>query len=195
MQLHPLSIAFDGLVGSSLMFALMWVITNSGLANCNMVAAIGSMLTSDRNREGLLGFSIYILGGLLFAAVYNVLLTMINIQSATLMIGASIFIGFAHGLVVSFAIIAIFSERHLDTRFQNASIGIGIAHLIAHMLYGLSIGVLFCLRMNLISSTVLNDKSPLFIYSMVALAALPFIMSIFSIDKRLHNLIVQKKHI
>ena len=136
----------DGLIASAVMFTFMWLITNSKLANCNMVVALGSLLTRDKKSEFFVGLGVYTLGGVMFGLLYNLLLSEIYIDNPYFMIGASTFIGFVHGIVVSYAIIAIFSEKHHDPRFQNASLEIGVAHLFSHVVFGLVVGMMFAYR-------------------------------------------------
>ena len=184
MELFLLQSTTDGLIGSLVMFILMWLITNSGLANCNMIGAIGSIMTKDRTKENIYGFATYLAGGVFFSLVYNLLLSEIFVKSPYFMISASVFIGFVHGLVVSYAIIAIFSERHTDRRFQNVSIGIGIAHLVAHMIFGFTVGVLFSVQHGLINTASFDKTNPFLVYSGMVVSAVCVLMFMFSLERR-----------
>ena len=184
MDTFFLNTTIDGLIGSLVMFILMWLITNSGLANCNMVGAIGSIMTRSRTKENIYGFATYLAGGIFFSAIYNLLLSEVFVQSPHFMIFASIFIGFVHGLIVSYAIIAIFSERHTDRRFQKVSIGIGIAHLIAHMVFGFTIGVLFSVQHGLLNAESFTNTNPFLVYSGMVVAAICVLMFMFSLERK-----------
>ncbi len=187
MYIDYLEIALYGLIGVSLMFSVMWLITNSGLANCNMVGAIGSMLTADKKRENLYGFAVYLAGGLFFTFVYNYIFEATNIGSTNFTLVLSLFLGFIHGLVVSYAIIAVFSLGHRDDRFREVSIGIALAHLVAHMIFGFCLGMLFCMRTGMLSTGFSYESSPFMVYAFCALTALPVMMSIFSIDRKIRK--------
>ncbi len=193
MDLNHLEIVFYGMIGVFLMFSVMWLITNSGLANCNMVGAIGSMLTADRKRENLYGFAVYVLGGLFFTFVYNYIFEVTNIDSTNFTLILSLFLGFIHGLIVSYAIIAVFSLGHRDDRFRDVSIGIALAHLVAHMIFGFSLGILFCMRNGMLSSGFSYERSPYMVYAFFALIALPVMMSIFSLDRKIRKPVKVRK--
>ncbi len=193
MEAFLLQTTTDGLIGSLVMFILMWLITNSGLANCNMVGAIGSIITKDRSKENFYGFLTYLVGGVFFSFVYNLLLSEIFVKSSYFMVSASVFIGFVHGLVVSYAIIAIFSERHTDVRFQNVSIGIGVAHLVAHMVYGFTIGVLFSIQHGLINMASFDKTNPYLVYTGMVIAAVCVLMFMFSLERRFQKNKKKKK--
>ena len=66
-----------------------------------------------------------------FTFVYNMIFQEIMIDSVNFMLLLAMFLGFVHGLIVSYAIVAVFSHKHKDDRFQEVSIGIALAHLIA----------------------------------------------------------------
>ena len=193
MFLGNLSVLLDGFVGVLSMFSIMWLITNSGLANCNMVGAIGSMLTKDRQKENLYGFTVYLFGGLFFAFLYNYIFLATKIPSMNFMLFMSLFLGFIHGLVVSYAIIAVFSHQHKDERFKDVSIGIALAHLFAHMLFGLTLGLMFCMRSGLLNPNFSFHKNPMAVYTFFAITALPVLMSIFSIDRKIHKPVEEKE--
>jgi hypothetical protein len=173
----------------------MWLITNSGLANCNMVGALGSIFTRDRSKENFIGFVVYLCGGVMFSVIYDLILAELFtiVPSAGFMISAGMFIGFAHGLVVSYAIIAIFSERHVDKRFQQVSIGIGIAHLIAHVLFGFTIGALFSYNYGLVDSVAIENVNPMVVYASLVLLAVCFLMVMFSIERRIQKALRRQK--
>jgi hypothetical protein len=184
MEVFFYNAAVDGIIGSLVMSILMWLITNSGLANCNMIGAIGSMLTEDRNKENIYGAAIYLAGGISFSIIYNLLLSEIFVKSPYFMISASVFIGFVHGLVVSYAIIAVFSFRHTNRRFQNVSIGIGIAHLVAHMFFGFTVGVLFSFQHGLLKATSFDNTNPFLVYAGMVVASICVLMFMFSLERK-----------
>lgn len=195
MLANYLGTAMDGAVGVFLMFAIMWLITNSGLANCNMVGAIGSMITPDKTKENVYGLLVYVAGGMFFTFVYNMIFQEIMIDSVNFMLLLAMFLGFVHGLIVSYAIVAVFSHKHKDDRFQEVSIGIALAHLIAHMIFGVTLGLLFCLRHEILTTSMTYDNSPFMIYTFFAMTALPIMMSIFSIEKKIRKPVRVRKDV
>jgi len=44
--------------------------------------------------------------------------------------------------VVSFALVVLVAEHHPLERFQKAGMGVAVAHLLGHLVYGLIIGLL-----------------------------------------------------
>ena len=62
-----LGIILSGLVASLVMVFVMQLITLSGIANANMVQAIGGLVTRQRRFSVLVGLLIYFSAGILFA--------------------------------------------------------------------------------------------------------------------------------
>ena len=118
MEMFLYNTTVDGLIGSLVMFILMWLITNSGLANCNMIGAIGSIMTKSRTKENIYGFATYLAGGVFFHSLQSAF-KWIFVQSPYFMISASVFIGFVLSLIVSYAII-IYFQKGIRTQDFNS---------------------------------------------------------------------------
>jgi len=50
-------------------------------------------------------------------------------------------IGFAHGLFVSFLLIVSVAEHHPLAKFRRVGFGVAITYLVAHVVYGFTIGL------------------------------------------------------
>ena len=129
-----------GFIASLLMIGFMHLITISGIANANMIQAIGGLVTRERKSSFKIGLMIYFLAGILFSIGYPQILSQLQSSSPAVLIFAGIFLGFAHGLIVGFAIVIEAVGRHPLPEFRNAGFSVAIAHILGHMVYGVSIG-------------------------------------------------------
>ena len=134
-----------GLCATGAMVMFMQLLTRSGLANADMVRAIGSLFTKSPKSSTLVGGLIHALVGLLFAFVYGVTLQLAGAQGL-LFILLSTGIGFFHGFVMSFILVTAVAEHHPLKRFREAGLSVAISHLGGHVVYGFVIGVVFVLN-------------------------------------------------
>ena len=51
--------------------------------------------------------------------------------------------GLFHGVVVGFVGVITVAEHHPITKFKQAGFTVAVAHLFGHVVYGLSIGIIF----------------------------------------------------
>ncbi len=135
-----------GLAGTGAMTLLMSVITRTGLANADMVRAIGSIVTRSLDRALLVGVALYTTGGLVFAILYAAALSFFPLKGFWPTFGASSLLGFVHGFVMSFVLVAAVAEHHTLERFREAGFGVALAHLIGHIAYGMGVGAVLGLR-------------------------------------------------
>ena len=131
-----------GIVATAVMSLGLYFIHWGGLANADMIRAIGSAVT--RTEEGALlpGLIIHFSSGIIFAFIYIVFWSLWGIQSVTIYLLLGLLLGAAHGLVVSFMLLALVAEHHPLPRFQQAGVGVAFAHLIGHVVYGAVLGAI-----------------------------------------------------
>ena len=130
-----------GLAGTIAMTLVMTLITRIGLANADMVRAIGSLVTRSLRRALPVGIALYTLGGLLFAVPYGVALTLLALKGVWPILGVSAVIGFAHGFVMSFVLVVSVAEHHPMEQFRDSGFGVAVAHIFGHIAYGLGVGL------------------------------------------------------
>ena len=67
-----------GFFASLLMIGFMHLITISGIANANMIQAIGGLVTRERKSSFKIGLMIYFLAGILFSIGYQQILSQLQ---------------------------------------------------------------------------------------------------------------------
>ena len=129
-----------GIIATAGMTAFLWLIDKTGKVNANMVRALGSALTRSVETSLVPGLIIHFVSGIFFAFIYIYALNMIQLGSLFSLALAGGIIGFAHGFAFSF-IMVILAEHHPVERFQNAGFQVAIVHFIAHIIYGILVGL------------------------------------------------------
>jgi hypothetical protein len=129
-----------GVLGGVVMEAVLWGIGAAGWARANMIVAVGSLLTKNRDNAWRVGVAVHLTSAIGFALVYTMLMVAIGYTHlpASLMLGGGI--GLVHGLVVSLGLVWIVAERHPLEEFSEAGLAIGLAHIVGHVAYGLVVG-------------------------------------------------------
>jgi hypothetical protein len=136
-----LEVILAGLAGTGAMTLLMSFVTKAGLANADMVRAIGSLFTGSLDRALLVGATLYTMGGLVFAMLYAIALSFFPVQGFWPLFGASALLGFVHGFLMSFFLVVVVAEHHPIERFRDAGFGVALSHLLGHVAYGMGVGV------------------------------------------------------
>ncbi len=134
-----LETAVAGLVGTALMSAVMASIHRSGWANADMIRAIGSFATRSYENALAPGLLIHLLAGVVFAFPYAAVLSGLAHGGPLLTLGLGALLGFAHGLVMSFILLSVVSERHPLPQFRGASVEVAVAHVAGHLAYGFGV--------------------------------------------------------
>jgi len=134
--------AMTGVVATLAMTALLYFIHGRGLANADMIRAVGSLITHSEENAFTPGVVIHGISGVVFAFVYIAIWSLLPVASFQHYWLLGLFTGAAHGLVVSFMLVATVAEKHPLERFRRAGLGVAVAHLAAHVVYGLVIGLL-----------------------------------------------------
>jgi hypothetical protein len=142
-----------GLVATALMSLMLYAIHWRGFAEADMLRALGSLITRQEANAMPLGAAIHLVSGVGFAFVYVICWSALPLDAFMHYLLLGVVTGFAHGLVVSFALVILVAEHHPLPRFQQAGMGVALAHLGAHVVYGLIVGIVagsFMLRLNLL---------------------------------------------
>jgi uncharacterized membrane protein YagU involved in acid resistance len=129
-----------GVLGTGMMSLVMWLITRSGIANADMIGAIGSIFTRSYENAFTPGLIIHLAAGVVIAFFYVVLISLFSPNSVASSIGAGAMIGLFHGVAFSFLLVVLVAEHHPLERFREAGSEVAIAHLVGHIVYGLVVG-------------------------------------------------------
>ncbi|MCB1166058.1 MAG: hypothetical protein KDK33_07895 [Leptospiraceae bacterium] len=131
-----------GILATLAMSAFMYSIHTSRLANADMVRALGSLVTRDKDSGLLAGLITHVVGGIMFAFPYCFVVSVFPESDllTPLLIGG--LAGFFHGFVFSFVMIALVAENHPIEQFRQAGVSVAVAHILGHIVYGLVAGAL-----------------------------------------------------
>ena len=129
-----------GIVGTSAMSFAMWFITKEGLANADMIRAIGSILSDDESSFST-GLILHYITGIILAFVYLLIISLFQPQSLWAYTGVGAMIGLFHGVAFAFLLVVVVAEHHPKESFRNAGLEVALAHLGGHVIYGLFVGL------------------------------------------------------
>jgi uncharacterized membrane protein YagU involved in acid resistance len=142
-MLGSLFILLSGIIATFIMILFLELVTRTKLANADMVRAIGSIVTRDYNKALIPGLVIQFVFGIVFSFIYFGIMSYfssaINING--IIMGG--LMGFFHGIVVGFVGVITVAIHHPITKFKQAGFAVAVAHLFGHVVYGLSLGILF----------------------------------------------------
>ncbi len=129
-----------GVIGTSAMSFVMWFITKQGIANADMMRAIGSILT-DEDSAFSTGLTVHYIVGILLAFIYLLIISLFQPQSLWAYTGLGAMIGLFHGVAFAFLLVVVVAEHHPKESFRNAGLEVALAHLGGHIVYGLVVGL------------------------------------------------------
>ena len=132
-----------GFIATAAMSGALYAIHWRGLAEADMIRAIGSIVTRKEENAMLPGLILHFLSGIVFAFLYVIVWSALPIEDFVFVayVSLGLFTGFAHGLVVSFVLVVLVAEHHPGPRFQQAGVEVAVAHLAAHVIFGLLVGL------------------------------------------------------
>ena len=134
--------ALAGVAGVLLMTAVMYFIHWSGLAEADMVRALGSLVTRNEEDAFFAGAAIHLVSGVVFSFVYVGFWSLLPLEGIQVFFLFGVVGGAFHGLVVSFLLVSAVAQRHPLERFRQAGMGVAVAHLIGHVFYGAAVGAM-----------------------------------------------------
>jgi hypothetical protein len=132
----------SGLIATGGMTAFLYAVNRTGWTNSDMVRAVGSLFTKSYHNALGVGLVVHFLNGVIFAAVYLHILSLLALSNFAFEIFVGGCLGFAQGFVVSWAIVR-FAYRHPVETFQKADFKVALAHHAGHVIYGLLLGAMF----------------------------------------------------
>lgn len=133
--------AVAGVIATTGMTILLWIITKLEVVHVDMVRAIGSMFTKSLDSAAGIGLVAHYLTGIILAFFYVLILSIINVSNVfqATVIGSTI--GFIHGFVVSFLLVVAVGEHHPLKQFRQPGLTVAVAHYAGHLVYGFLVGL------------------------------------------------------
>lgn len=133
-----LSPLLGGLLGTFTMTFFLLLPTWLGLGHVDVIRAVGALITKKIHKAFLPGLIIHFLSGIIFAYIYYLLLSLSHIPFNAL---TGLLMGTLHGVVVMLLVSIIIMEHHPIAYYHTRGPMTGFAQLLAHMLYGLIVGI------------------------------------------------------
>jgi hypothetical protein len=119
----------------------MGLIHTTGIANADMIRALGSLVTRSLRRAFPFGLLIHATAGVLFAIPYTYILRSLPADGAGAQIAVGAAIGAFHGAAMSFVLLAVVAENHPVERFRESGFEVAGAHVVGHVFYGAGVGL------------------------------------------------------
>lgn len=132
-----LSILLGGVSGTVVMTIFLLLPRWMGWGKIDVIRAVGALMTRRREKVFLSGLVLHLSMGVLFAFLYAGFLFLSHIPFNAL---SGLFLGCLHGSVVMLLVCIVIMEHHPVAAYHEKGIGTGLAQLLAHMLYGLTVG-------------------------------------------------------
>ena len=130
-----------GFIATAAMSGALYAIHWRGLAEADMIRAIGSIVTRKEENAMLPGLILHFLSGIVFAFLYVIVWSALPTEGFVHYVALGLLTGFAHGLIVSFVLVVLVAEHQPVPRFQQARVEVAVAHLAAHVIFGLLVGL------------------------------------------------------
>lgn len=133
--------ALSGLVGAFAMTAFMTAVSNAFSKRVDMVRALGSYFTGRLEGSVGLGRLIHAISGLIFGALYLLIMQIMGALTFPYPIFLGIGFGFFHGLIMCYVLMIFASERHPIDDYRKATLEEGLLHLVGHVIFGGVVGL------------------------------------------------------
>jgi hypothetical protein len=131
-----------GVIGTAGMTIFLQIITKTGVANADMVRALGSLFTKSLDSAFSVGIVIHTISGIIFAFIYAIIITSFNLQGIIKSASAGTIMGFIQGGIVGFVLVTSVAENHPLPDFQKAGFSVAVVHWLAHVIYGFIVGLI-----------------------------------------------------
>lgn len=126
-----------GICGTLVMTTFLLMPRWLGLGKIDVMPAVGSLILHREQNVFLAGLLLHLGMGMAFAFVYAAFLGLSHLPFNA-MTGA--LLGTVHGVIVMLLVAIAIMEHHPVARYHEKGLSTGISQLIAHVLYGLTVG-------------------------------------------------------
>ena len=136
-----LTVLVAGVLGGAVMEGALWLIGRAGWAKADMLVALGSLLTKSREQAWRVGAVLHVISAIGFATAYTLLMLKLELTHMPLSMMLGFGVGVVHGLIVSLMLVWIVAEQHPLEEFNEATLAVGLAHLVGHVVFGGMVGL------------------------------------------------------
>ena len=134
-------IGLAGVLGTTAMILFMALTHGFRLANADMVRAIGSIVTRSYEDSLVPGLLVHYTAGIIFAFCYALFIGMAPVTNPKVTLVLAVALGLLHGIIIGLLLITEITEFHPVQQFQKAGTEVALAHLLGHVVYGGTVGV------------------------------------------------------
>lgn len=128
------------LVGTTVMLALLKLLSITHAVEGDLLHTLGAILMRREHRTHLLGLVVHYTFGISFGFIYTNLVMLAEPESNLAVIFMCLAMGLVHGIFSTLVLIGI-AQRHPSKRFRESPVPGSLAHGVAHLAYGLSVGL------------------------------------------------------
>jgi len=127
-----------GICGTLVMTTFLLVPRWMGVGKIDVMHAVGSLIRHREQNVFMTGLLVHLGMGLTFAFVYAAFLELSRLPFNA-MTGAML--GGIHGVIVMLLVAIVIMEHHPVARYHEKGLSTGLSQLVAHILYGLTVGM------------------------------------------------------
>ena len=126
-------------MGTAAMSAFLLLPRWLGIGKIDVIPAVGALITGKAENAFSIGYIVHFASGIVFAYIYCGLLLLMKMP---LEWWAFAMAGCIHGIVVMLLVCITVMEHHPIARYHERGPMTGLAQLIAHIVYGLVVGLI-----------------------------------------------------
>ncbi len=141
LPIFILTALVGGAIGGVVMEWVLWAVGKLGWAKADMIVALGSLFTKQRQTGWRTGVVIHAFAGFFFGILYTWAMVQTGMTHFPVSLGLGAGIGFVHGLFVSLGLVWVVADQHPLEEFKEADLAIGLSHIVGHVAYGLALGI------------------------------------------------------
>jgi hypothetical protein len=132
-----------GIIGAGGMNLFMFIVRRAGIAQADMVRAVGSIFTRSLKSAFSLGLTLHFLLGIIFAVFYFMAFSFLGLSGLPESLIGGLVLGFIQGFVVSIILVVTIAEHHPMRAFRKSGMSVVVEDIIGHVIYGLLVGMVF----------------------------------------------------
>jgi hypothetical protein len=126
-------------VGTAAMTAFLLLPRWLGIGKIDVIPAVGALITGKAENAFSIGYIVHFASGIVFAYIYWGLLVLMKMP---IVWWAFAMAGCIHGIIVMLLVSITVMEHHPVARYHERGPMTGLAQLIAHIVYGVVVGLI-----------------------------------------------------